>query len=87
MKKILTAVALAIAIPAVAHAQATPAPAANPPAHQMQMGQMDHSKMGQSKMDHSKMGQMGDGCCKQTADGKMVCNMPGMTGAAPSKRP
>ena len=59
MKNILTTIALTIAIPAVAQAQAAPAPAAKMDcceklraAGKDCMAGMDHSKM-----DHSKMGQ------------------------------
>jgi uncharacterized protein involved in copper resistance len=59
MKKLLTAIALTIAIPAVANAQAAPAPA--PKAEQAHACPMDHKKMAgmdHSKMDHSKMAGM-----------------------------
>ena len=57
MNKLLTAIALTIALPAVAHAQATPAPASKmaPAGHDMSCTGIDHSKMDKSKMDHSKM--------------------------------
>lgn len=75
MMSFVTAMALAAA------AQAAPA-AANQ-GTTMPTGQMDHSKMPMGQMDHSKMpmGQMNDGCCKQTANGKMECRMPGNAGA------
>lgn len=80
MQTFLTAVALSIALPAAAFAQAAPAaPATGPSAQQMPMGQVDHGKM-------MGMTRKGDGCCKQTAGGKMGCNMPGMTGAAPTRK-
>jgi hypothetical protein len=60
MNKILTAVALSIAFPAVAQAQAAPAPMAQSDRSD-KMGKsgckdMDHSKMDHAKMDHLKMG-------------------------------
>ncbi|MES2119373.1 MAG: hypothetical protein V4513_02220 [Pseudomonadota bacterium] len=67
MLMFVTAAALAAAAPAAPAAQ----PAAPMP---MPMGQMDHSKM--------SMDQMKDGCCTQTADGKMECKMSGMSGSA-----
>lgn len=61
MKKILTAVALAIALPAMANAQAaTVAPKADccekmkGKAACNDMAKMDHSKHDMAKMDHSK---------------------------------
>lgn len=81
MKKLLTAIALTIALPAVANAQAQPAPAtptADPHAQHAQQGQMDHSKMDHGKMDHSKMDHS---CCKKGADGKMECAMHDKSGA------
>ena len=60
----------AMAAAAVAQA-AQPAPAADPHAQHMQMGERDHSKM-----DHSQMAAHSEGCCKQGGDGKMECSMP-----------
>lgn len=77
MLNMMTAMALAAA--------AQTAPAATPQANphtQMPMGQMN---MPMGQMDHSKMMNMAhqaDGCCKQTADGKMECAMPGKAGSA-----
>lgn len=80
MKKLFAAIAMTVAIPAVAHAQAAPPSAqANPPAQHAQQGQQDHSRMDHGKMDHSKMGQE---CCKKGADGKMECAMHDKAGAA-----
>ena len=73
MKKMMIAVAMTIALPAAAFAQATPAaPSANPHAQHGQAGPVDHSKMDHGKMDHSKMSH---DCCKKGADGKMECAM------------
>jgi len=74
MLTIMTAMALGAAAPAA-------------PAQPMPMGQMpgmDMSQMDHSKMDHSAMAKHGDGCCKQTAEGKMECAMPAKTGDAPA---
>jgi len=71
MLTMMTAMALAAAAPAT--------PAANAHAQPMQMGQMgqmDHSKMG-----HMNMAQHAEVCCKQTADSKMECAMPGKAGS------
>ena len=61
MKKILTAVALALALPAMASAQATTAASKADCCEKMKdkagckdMANMDHSKHDMSKMDHSK---------------------------------
>ena len=65
MTKLLTAIALSIAIPAVAHAQATPAPAPKADCCEKMKAEgkececckdMDHSKMDHSKMDHAQHG-------------------------------
>jgi len=77
MLTIMTAMALGAAAPAV--------PAQPVPMGQMPMGEMsgmDMSQMDHSKMDHSAMAKHGDGCCKQTAEGKMECAMPGKAGDA-----
>ena len=65
MKKLLTAIALSIALPAVAHAQAAPVPAPKADCCEKMKSEgkecacckdMDHSKMDHSKMDHSQHG-------------------------------
>jgi hypothetical protein len=65
MKKLLTAIALTIALPAVAHAQAVPAPAPKADCCEKMKAEgkecacckeMDHSKMDHSKMDQSQHG-------------------------------
>ena len=65
MKKLLTAIALTIALPAVAHAQAAPAPAPKADCCDKMKAEgkncdcckdMDHSKMDHSKMDHMQHG-------------------------------
>ena len=55
MKKILTAVALTIALPAVAHAQAAPAPAAKMACCEKMKDKHDCSK-NMAKMDHDMQG-------------------------------
>ena len=76
MKKLMIAVAMTIALPAAAFAQAATAPAAKQGANadckdmhammsgggQMDHSKMDHSKMDPSKMDHSKMAANGQAC-------------------------
>ncbi len=62
MKNVLTAIALTVAIPAVAHAQAAPVPASKMDCCEKMkaagkdcckdMAGMDHSKMDYSKMGH-----------------------------------
>lgn len=63
MLKTLSAVALAIALPAAAFAQSTQAPAEKPAqaqtcADHSKMAGMDHMKMDHMKMDHSQMAGM-----------------------------
>ena len=55
MKKILTAIALTIALPAVAHAQAAPAPAAKMECCEKMKEKCDCCK-DMAKMDHDKQG-------------------------------
>ena len=55
MKKILTAIALTIAIPAVAHAQTAPAPAAKMACCEKMKDKHDCSK-DMAKMDHDMQG-------------------------------
>lgn len=72
MKKIVAAIALTIALPAMAHAQAALAPKAEQaqtcPMDHMKMAGMDHSKMASMDhfkmmgMDHSKMDMAGMKC-------------------------
>ena len=93
MLKMFSAVALAIAVPAVAEAQSTP-PAAQAGQSDMcakhsQTMAMDHSKMSgmdMSKMDHSKMDHpMMSGMDMSKMDhSKMIasCHMPAADGSA-----
>ena len=55
MKKILTAIALTIALPAVAHAQTAPAPAAKMACCEKMKDKHDCSK-NMAKMDHDMQG-------------------------------
>jgi uncharacterized protein involved in copper resistance len=63
MKKLLTAIACSVALPAIAHAQAAPAPAPKADRCEKMKAEgkdcckdMDHAKMDHSKMDHSQHG-------------------------------